>query len=174
MRITPFEKPTGQARARPTAMIKLKASDAEAVEIQLPPITAAPRGRPRKVRVDALVHSKKKRFCSRCQKYVDDHDARTCQGISEVPASLQQHRNRRPPTEEEICGANTSITTDFLEMPDCDFLEMPEMPDCAVVPITRQRDQQVSTRRSTRKRTVTEAGADYQAQTQSLQSKRRR
>ena len=86
-----FSVPTGTVQRGPTASIKLKVDDEHEVQIIEPPMSAYPRGRPKKKRIESLVKPKKLRKCGKCKQMVDDHDARTCKGIGEVPASLHQH-----------------------------------------------------------------------------------
>eukprot|EP01048_Picozoa_sp_COSAG05_P011822 COSAG05_NODE_1140_length_5740_cov_11.446020_9_plen_121_part_01 len=66
-----FTLPTGAVEGGPKALIKLKADDADEVEIVEPIMSAYPRGRPSKKRIESLVRPKKKRRCGKCKKIVD-------------------------------------------------------------------------------------------------------
>ena len=102
----------------PKALIKLKADDDDEVEIVEPIMTAYPRGRPTKKRIESLVRPKKKRRCGKCKKIVDDHDARNCKGVGEVSASQQQHH--RPAATE----AAEEFSVQELEVPSVVAVEV--------------------------------------------------
>ena len=85
-----FRVPPGGLVAEdfPTA-IKLSADDDEAVEICAPPLIPRARGRPKTLRNKRLITPfAKPRKCSKCGKLTADHDARNCDGLSEISQEL--------------------------------------------------------------------------------------
>ena len=85
-----FDLPAGGASpvapASPDfSSLKLVESDDTATQFWMPPFNAAPRGRPKIVRQQALAAPRRKPTrCSKCNRMVTDHDARTCKGVSEL------------------------------------------------------------------------------------------
>jgi hypothetical protein len=71
--------------ANPT--VSLTASSAP-VTVLFAPVVPNPPGRPTKARQAAYKNPKKPRKCSKCGLIVVGHDARTCKGRSQVPASI--------------------------------------------------------------------------------------
>ena len=118
-------------------------------------MSAYPRGRPKKKRIESLVKPKKLRKCGKCKQMVDDHDARTCKGIGEVPASLHQHHRM---AFDQARGARPPAATEHeeLELQDLDNLhEIPvplDMDNLDEIPAAVAVEVPVRTRRTRRTR----------------------